>query len=72
MILLASKDAREAELRAREKAAKRAAAEDEKRVIEERKRDKAARSYDTVFDSRNMISNAEVNMSADQYEDDFM
>ena len=71
-VIKASRDERDAGERKREKEEKRRRADEEKAAIEERKKDRAARSYDTVFSPQHMLSNSEIHISAQEYEDDFM
>jgi hypothetical protein len=67
-----SKEAYDAECRAKEKEAKRAYAE--KAAAEKLKhaQDKDARSYDSLFKAEDMISNAEMGVSSSNAEEDFM
>jgi hypothetical protein len=65
-------EAHEAELRAREKDAKRASAAQAQADKERFAQEKEARSYDSLFKAENMVSNAELAASASNAEDDFM
>jgi hypothetical protein len=71
-VIRSSREERDAQQRKQEKEEKRRQAEEQKRSIEQHRKDKDARSYDAVFQSDSMTSNAHVKMAAEQYEDDFM
>lgn len=65
-------EAHEAELRAREKDAKRASAAQAQADKERYAQERESRSYDSLFKAENMVSNAELAASASNAEDDFM
>jgi hypothetical protein len=65
------KEERDAAERRRDKEEKKARADEEKRVMAERKKEKESRSYDTVFDERNMTSNEEIRHATSANDEDF-
>ena len=65
------KEERDAAERRKEKEEKRSRAEEEKRVTAERKKEKETRSYDTLFDERNMTSNEEIRHATNANDEDF-
>lgn len=67
----AEREERDAGERRREKEEKKSRADEEKRVMAERKKEKESRSYDSVFDERNMTSNDEIRHASNANDDDF-
>jgi hypothetical protein len=67
-----SKEAYDAQVRAREKEAKRAYAEQAQADKLRHAQEKADRSYDSLFKQEDMVSNAEIGASSSNADDDFM
>ena len=71
-VIRSSREERDAQQRKQEKDEKRRQADEQRRSIEQHRKDKESRSYDAVFQSDSMTSNAQVKLAAEQYEDEFM
>ena len=70
--LQALKEKYEREMREKERNRKEAERRKAKEEEEERQRDKEMRSYDTLYRDDALESNADVEMTAEEFEEDFM